>query len=90
MLEFKRLTYEALTSAVSQGAGTKPRIARFVVQIPEETERSVDGRDTKCEGPIETVAVPRGRARIAKPRCVSVILIRKYNDRRLAEATGTG
>jgi len=27
-LEFKRLTYEALTSVVSQGAGTKPRIAR--------------------------------------------------------------
>lgn len=39
-LEFKRLTYEALTSAVSQGAGTKPRIARLVVQIPEETERT--------------------------------------------------
>lgn len=39
-LEFKRLTYEALTSVVSQGAGTKPRIARLVVQIPEETERT--------------------------------------------------
>jgi len=62
-LEFKRLTYETLTSAVSQGAGTKPRIARFVVQMPRKRRRpvarwSVDRRDTKSEGPIETVAVP--------------------------------
>lgn len=38
-LEFKRLTYEALTSAVSQGAGTKPRIARLVVQIGNGEDR---------------------------------------------------
>jgi hypothetical protein len=31
------------------------------------------------EGPTETVA---GRARIAKPRSISVILIGKYNDHR--------
>lgn len=43
-LEFKRLTYEALTSAVSQGAGTTPRIARLVVQIPEKTERTVGSK----------------------------------------------
>lgn len=95
-LEFKRLTYEALTSAVSQGAGTKPRIARLVVQIPEETERT-GRRGGACIGGDEMRrtdrdggGVPRGRARIAKPGCVSVILIRKYNDRRLAEGPRMG
>lgn len=34
----------------------------------------------KREGPTETVA---GRARIAKPRGISVILIGKYNDHRV-------
>lgn len=90
-LEFKRLTYEALTSAVSQGAGTKPRIARFVVQIPEETERT--GSEVEERGGIRNAKDRSRRWRFPglesqNPGAFSVILIRKYNDRRLAEDGG--
>lgn len=52
---------------------------------------SVDRRDTKCEVLIETMAVPRRSGSNRKTGCVSVILIRKYNDRRLTKrADGVG
>lgn len=41
----------------------------------------------KREGPTETVA---GRARIAKPRGISVILIGKYNDHRVERESSRG